>query len=247
MSKVPPPSRRPVQKSAAVAERLEKAILGGKFALGDRLPSEAELGERFGASRTVIREALKRLNARGIVQTINGSGSYVSSVTVGDLQASLQRYTAMMQPGHDFTELFDLRILLEAGAAAMLAESGDAAAHAAVAAAIAEMDAVRDDVPRFADADINFHLGVVKATGNSLLMAIHAAIEPLMRRLASEMYRDTRKTDGIFAEHRKILDAITGRDPDAAAQAMRSHLSASKTQWQRFLGYHDNYPGAGLS
>lgn len=247
MLKPTPVTRRPAQKSSLVADRLERAILGGRFAVGERLPSEAELGEKYGASRTVIREALKRLSARGIVQTINGSGSYVSGVTVGDLKASLQRYTALVPSGEGFLELFDLRIILESGAAAMLAENPNPSRLVPVLKAVDELERTREDVPKFADADISFHLAIVAATGNHLMQAIHSAIEPLMRKLGGVMYADTVKTDALYEEHHKIYDAIISGHPAVAAQNMRAHLIASKIQWEQHTGYHDNYPGAGLA
>lgn len=247
MLKSTPASRRPPQKSSLVAERLERAILAGRFAVGERLPSEAELGEKYAASRTVIREALKRLNARGIVRTINGSGSYVSGVTVNDLKASLQRYTALVPGGESFLELFDLRIILESGAAAMLAENPNPVRLAPVRKAVEELEACRDNVPVFADADISFHLAVVAATGNHLMQAIHSALEPQMRKLGVVMYADTEKTGALYEEHYKIYEAIRDGNPTVASQYMRAHLTASKIQWEKHTGYHDNYPGAGLA
>lgn len=247
MLKSTPASRRPLQKSSLVAERLERAILAGRFAVGERLPSEAELGEKYAASRTVIREALKRLSARGIVRTINGSGSYVSGVSMGDLKASLQRYTALVPGGESFLELFDLRIILESGAAAMLAENPTPLRLAPVLKAVEDLAASQENVPVFADADISFHLAVVAATGNHLMQAIHSAIEPQMRKLGGLMYADTVKTGAIYEEHFKIYEAIRSGNPNAASQSMRAHLTASKIQWEQHTGYHDNYPGAGLA
>lgn len=229
--KMPHSSHTPVQKSAVVAERLEKAILSGRFSVGERLPSEAELGEKFAASRTVIREALKRLSARGIVQTVNGSGSYVSGVTVGDLKGALQRYAALLMPGEGIAELFDLRIILESGAAAMLAERPDPLHMAPVTHYLEEMRQSLGDVPRFASLDMSFHMAIVASTGNQLMQAIHASLEPMMRRLANEMYGVVTGISHWMDEHEHIHAAILKGDPSAASEAIRSHLMASKKLW----------------
>ena len=68
----------------------------------------------------------------------------------------------------------------------------------------------------------------------------------MMRRLAAEMYRDTRKTAGLYEEHLLIFDAIRRGDAAAASEAMRAHLTASRAQWERYTGYGDHYPGAGI-
>ncbi len=233
---------QPIQKSALVAERIEKSIMAGQFKVGERLPSEAQLGETFSTSRTVIREAIKQLNARGIVQTINGSGSYVIDFNVDELKASLHRYTTLIRPEVGYAEMFDLRIMIEAGCTQMLAENPSDEQLAPVAARVEEMRLCQDDVPAFADADISFHLSIVAATGNQLLIAIHSSLEPMMRQLAANMYRDVRKTSGLFREHAEIYEAMRRGDAAAAGQAMRTHLTGSKEQWVKFTGYQKSYP-----
>jgi GntR family transcriptional regulator, transcriptional repressor for pyruvate dehydrogenase complex len=218
-------------KSAQIANDIEQTILTGGYLVGARLPSETELCKRYEVSRTVIREALKRLNASGLVRTVNGSGSFVNAMTMTQLQSSIQRYTAMIEPVHGYLELLDLRLMIESGAARLLAETGHRSRTMPVAAKLDEMRRLQDDIPKFADADISFHMAIVAATENSLLIAVHTALEPMMRRLGREMYRDTRKTSGLFEEHEQIFHAIVRRDAEGAFSAMRAHLTASKAQW----------------
>lgn len=207
---------------------LEERIRGGVLRPGDRLPSETELEKEFGVSRTVVREGLQALKSRGLLESRRGSGTYVARPSRELIGDSLSLYALLQRDGTRYLELMDLRILVETEAARIVA-SGDAPI-ARIAAKLRMMEASVGHPSRFADADIDFHLAVIKASGHSLFYVVAEGL------LTAPSLSFARSTHGlnpsmsarVLAEHRAIHDALEHRDPKAAATAMLSHLRNSK-------------------
>ncbi|MGV2985428.1 FadR/GntR family transcriptional regulator [Microbacterium sp. AGC85] len=205
---------------------LAQRIIDGEIAPGDRLPSEGRLVEEFGASRTVIREALQRLQSRGLVRTRVGSGSY--ALTPPSDTGSESWLTARSEAERD--ELHGLRIAIESEAAAL-------AARAPAPADLGEIDAalttlIEASLPaQSLEADFAFHRAVAAASNNRYLLAMldhlgaRAIILPSAR--IADAQRAAEETAAVLAEHRAIAMAIRRADPLAAAAAMRAHLTAS--------------------
>lgn len=205
----------------SIARALEQAIEVGRYQPGGRLPSERELSDEFGVSRPVVREAIIVLELRGLVQRRHGSGVYVATrapadpATPGDADGPF--------------EVTEARRLLE----------GEVAALAAVAASdqeIAEMEAIidrigdmRSDQATREQADRAFHVALARATQNDVLVGLIETLWDKRYRSPLCVYFFSRARDaGIqppVDEHRLILDAMKARDPDAARQAMRDHLT----------------------
>ncbi|MBI3852066.1 MAG: FadR family transcriptional regulator [Verrucomicrobia bacterium] len=221
--------------SLRLVRDIQKAILKGQFKVGQRLPSEEQLGQDFSASRTAIREALQQLKARGLVRSIKGSGSYVANTDVRYLKESLTRYYWLAQEKTEFTELMDLRLLIESDCAQRLAQARDPEALKHVAKMLGRMRASQRDIDAFADADISFHMAIVGAGGNRLFQAIHSALEPMMRRFAHETYEQTALIAKNLNDHEAIYAAIAKEDPATAQREMRRHLTDSKRNCEVLL------------
>src|ERR1700733_7525849 len=149
--------------SELVREQLEEAILSGKVKVNEQLPTETDLGESFGVSRTVIREALQRLEGQGLVHSRIGSGSYVSPYPMERMKAVLQRFAALNPEAETFMNLLDLRIVIETETCGRLAERHDAEAISDLRGILKRMTQSRKQLDEFAKADMDFHQRISQA------------------------------------------------------------------------------------
>jgi GntR family transcriptional repressor for pyruvate dehydrogenase complex len=213
-------------RADAIARELADRIVAGRIAPGDRLPSEGRLVAEFGASRTVVREALQRLQSRGLVRTRVGSGSYAltpPAPTAGDDWLAARDES-------ERAELHAFRIAVESEAAALAARRSTQGELATMDAALALLGcSTRPD--ETVDADFAFHRSVAAASGNRYLLAtidrLGARTIVLPPARIAEAERDAAETAAVLAEHQAIAAAIRLQDPLAAAAAMRAHLTAS--------------------
>lgn len=207
-----------------VYEQIVERIVAGTLAEGDRLPSEHEFCRMFEVSRPVVREALARLRADGIIESRQGSGSYVRRRPVRDLL----QYGATSNAAQ-LLRCFEFRLALE----------GEAAALAAVRHDTAELRAIRKANDACNDAalkgrlgkqeDLDFHMSIALAAGNPLfpdtMELLHDDIQNGMD-MARSLSKAERKERVLLLrqEHGAVLAAIEDRDPDRARVAMRAHI-----------------------
>ncbi|WOF22235.1 FCD domain-containing protein [Microbacterium betulae] len=213
-------------RAEEIARVLADRIVEGIVAPGDRLPSEAKLVAEFGASRTVVREALHRLQSRGLVRTRVGSGSYALTPPV---PAAGDDWLAARSES-ERAELHAFRIAIESEAAALAARSPSPEEIAAVDDALAALAHARLPVETV-EADFAFHRAIAVASGNRYLLAaldrMGARSIILPRARISDQERDAAEAAAVLAEHRAVAVAVRLADPLAAAAAMRAHLTAS--------------------
>ena len=221
------------QLSGWIADQLEEQILScGK--VGERLDSEQQLCERFDASRTVIREALKILHARGLIQSRAGSGTYIVRPNVQDLSNMIARIIRM--DGIDYKSIFAVRYYLEAAAVRKLAERGTENDFQALEAILRRLCVDDLDVLERRDLDFEFHQSIARMSGNPLLALL---VESM-----ANVFKDVIKT-GIFVaggiedaivRHQRIMDALRARDPELADRRRREHLDQSCVNYQVYYG-----------
>ncbi len=203
-----------------LARSLTEELASGAYPVGARLPAERELAVKHGVSRPTVREAIIALEVQGLIEVRVGSGAYVRRLPGSeDL------------PGFNVSafELTEARLLFE-GEAAALAATQITDEELAEIEQLVEAIAQENNDPRGSEkADRAFHLAIAKATRNG---AIHDAIERLWDLRASSpeaaLLHEKARTANIkpvVDEHSAILQALRGRDPVAARQAMRGHLS----------------------
>lgn len=222
-----PVSRTSLTES--VAERIEEWILTSEQRAGARLPSERELARRFAVSRIVVREALGRLEARGLIDVKAGVGTFVAEPQAAAVSQSLSIYLSRSELGLE--HLFDVRLALEPAMAAAAARSADEESLAAMFATVDLTDGIVRDLRKepealesYAWADLEFHQLLAQASDNPLFDVLLA---PLIDRLL-----DVRRSGALLpgaaaranAGHRKVLAAVAARDPERAAAEMRAHL-----------------------
>lgn len=234
---VAPRVRRPRGLVPEIVAVLGQDIGEGRLQAGDKLPTEAELMERFDVSRTVVREAISRLQASGLVETRHGIGTFVMQPPEPDLTFRIQPHE--LATAADVIALLELRISLESEAAGLAAQArGDdnlAAMRSALAAFQAAIQAASDAVP----SDFQFHVEVARATGNryfaELMSYLGTMIIPRTRLRTAGDAPEGRLAylQRVHQEHERIYHAIEARDPEAARAAMRTHLSNSRERLRR--------------
>jgi len=232
----PATRRRPRPLAFDLVDALGARIREGRFAPGDKLPTEGQVMTEFGVSRTVVREALSRLQAAGMVRTRHGIGTFV----VGPGEGSpFHIGSQQLETLRDVVAVLELRIGVESEAAGLAAQRRTSANLAVMRAALDDftraVEAGRDAV----SADLRFHGEIARATQNdhfaSLLSSLGSKIIPRARLEAGDVVDEERRSylRRINAEHESIYDAIAAEDPDAARAAMRTHLVNSRERRRR--------------
>jgi GntR family transcriptional regulator, transcriptional repressor for pyruvate dehydrogenase complex len=194
---------------------------------GDFLPSEADLSQALGVSRLTIREATRALVAKGYLEVRQGRRPLVLQPN-GSLLSDY--FTSAVRRDPDvLLELLDVRVALEVHAARLAASRPDTENRDAMGAALRMMQNSLDDEQQFHRADLAFHEALVAAGGNRMLLQIIKELaEPMMesrRRSFAGHRRFGNDLQDVVDQHAAILDAVHKDDPDAAAEAMRHHLT----------------------
>lgn len=212
-----------------VVAGVKDKIFAGDLPPGHKLPSETELVEEFGVSRTVVREAVTRLRAEGLVETFQGRGSFVLAVPE---PTSFTVESAAIRSHHDVLDMIDFRLGIECEAAALAAARADAAGAQNVRTALTEFtEAAPDDA---VEADFRFHRAVAAASGNRFYVDLLDSLGPMMIMLPRTRLGDTHSiTDAahaerILREHDAIATAVVDGDPELARAAMRLHLGNTR-------------------
>ena len=238
-----------------VADALQKLIADHHLIPGDRLPSQVELAERLGVSPVTLRQGIRILEQRGLVETRRGSGSIVSAVAAGEVADSIERFSVFGNYQHQ--DLIELREAIEPRGAALAAEraTDDDLARLRELVDHLELTFERRDAGAFADADMQFHLAVAHASRNPLIIAILCGLEKMLRILFDVQRRNIDSEPGTYA-HRLVFDAIHARNPTEAASRMadviaparllEDHPGAMQTVMERFTAAWP-YGGGGRS
>jgi GntR family transcriptional repressor for pyruvate dehydrogenase complex len=219
--------------SGTLVEALRTRIVNGDIAPGEKLPSEPRLSAEHGVSRTVVREAIARLNLEGLVHTRRGSGSYALTPPAADADGGTRPLARSLE---DRLALVEYRLALEVEAAALAATRRTTAQLAALADRL-EALASSDGHPATAmQHDFAFHRLVAEAAANRFLLEALDRLGPQMiamprgrldHRHGSDM-PDSDRFAAVVQEHQAILAALETQDPLAASAAMRVHLVGSR-------------------
>lgn len=220
--------KRQEKLSVQVAEQIIDLIMEGKLKEGDRLPPERELCDLFGVSRTVIREAVSNLEARGLISSITGSGSYISSIRSEHVSNSLGLYITTNNQSVSIKHLLEIRRLIETQVANLAAKRATAADIQALEHIWQEMCQLTNNPASFAEKDLEFHVMLARASGNPLFEIVLKSLTDVLLQLiyiGSEL-------PGTASEacdcHREVIDAIKSHDSDKAAETMVNHLKQSE-------------------
>jgi len=206
-------------------EDLGLAIVSGRQPEGSLLPGDGELIERYGVSRTVVREALKTLSAKGLVQAKARIGTRVRERARWNMfDSEVLIWHARAGFGRDFLlHLGEMRIALEPQAAALAAERASEAQRRTIEEWAEKMAATGADPQAFVRADLGFHLAVADAAGNPFFLSISTLIEVALVAMltVSSPVESRRRLASSVARHRAIAAAIRAGDTEAARRIMR--------------------------
>jgi GntR family transcriptional regulator, transcriptional repressor for pyruvate dehydrogenase complex len=212
-------------------ERLADGIYGqlleniatGKYAVGDKLPTEKQLSESFTVSRPVIREALTRLQSDGFIAARQGAGTFVRNRP----PSRLLRFAGAAGLS-DFLSSFEVRIALESEAARLAAIRRTAADILRINATIAELKAAVASGTATTDSDFDFHRAIANASGNPLIMEIMQALLPPRTEPGASSQIGYISGNRVLDEHSRIAESIIACQPDSAAIAMRYHIDQAR-------------------
>jgi GntR family transcriptional repressor for pyruvate dehydrogenase complex len=232
-----PTAFRSVQRepslSDKVAGQLTEAIMSRHLVPGQRLPSERELGEQFGVSRTVIREAIRSIAARGLVNVTSGRGIEVGEIDSGDVTASMRLFVR----GHknlDYGKVHEVRTAVEvqtAGLAALRA-TPDALARLRQLCDSHQESIAAGDMPAASETDFQFHRELALASGNELLLAMLDSIADVLREVRNQALVHAGVAETGLKAHRWILECVNAGDPESARRAMEKHLTEAERHWR---------------
>jgi DNA-binding FadR family transcriptional regulator len=222
--------------SRGLADQLAEQIKSGRLAAGARLPTEEELSRAARVSRTVVREAVAALRADGLVVTRQGVGAFVSAAPQ---QAPFRIDADGMRSIADMLHVMELRLGVEIESAGLAAERATKPQLRAIAAALEAMDRAAAQGKDAIDQDLELHSAIAEATGNPqfprFLQFIGRHLIP--RRIVSGMPQSMggqrAYLELLQAEHHAVVEAIRQRDPKAAREAMRRHLTRSVERYRK--------------
>jgi GntR family transcriptional regulator, transcriptional repressor for pyruvate dehydrogenase complex len=206
-----------------IVDQIQQQILSGALKPGDQIPAERDLADRFGVSRTAVREAIKSLTEKGLIEVFVGRGTFVTSLSPDRVVESIT--LLLRNEPHNVASLQEAREMLEVPTARLAAERRSDAHIARLRAITAEMEEEQSISPRLVDGDTEFHVEVARATGNPVLVLLSQTIVALLR--SERLYREDRDAflPEALASHRRIIEAIADRDGERASSAMTEHLA----------------------
>lgn len=210
--------------SAAIAARLQQAILDGQYVHGARLPPERELAQHFGASRSTVREALRRLEEMRLLSRRIGSGTFVNYRPAPNGNYIAERTSPL--------QLIEVRQALEPCIARLAAVNGTAHDLERMAEALAKVENCNRDRETFSAADEQFHLIMAECTRNPLLVWLYQQINEVRSHAQWHSMKDQiltpERIDEYNAQHRALYEALKSRNVDAAVTMIEQHLEKAR-------------------
>jgi len=219
-----------------VVQHLQQQIQSGQIKPGDKLPTESAVMETLGVSRTVVREAISRLQASGQVETRHGIGTFaLEAPTTHNFRIAEQD----MATADDVIAVLELRISLETEAAGLAAQRATPEQLTAMAAALHGFSMAIHSHSDAVPSDFQFHMEIAKATGNrhfaELMTYLGTQIIPRTRIKTADQAPEGRQAylERVHGEHESIFNAIRNHDTEEARAAMRTHLSNSRDRLRK--------------
>jgi GntR family transcriptional repressor for pyruvate dehydrogenase complex len=214
-----------------IAGILEQAIIGSEIK-AEKLPSEQELSKRFKVSRTVIREALKVLKERGLIQPKNGEGSYISRPNTDTISSAINRIVQMDNISND--DLHNMRLILETAGAKLAARNAKPEEIEHLENILEQMSDETLKLNKRILLDADFHIGIARASGNELLGMFVDVMTLLLKDYMSQGFFGVTRIRNTLSQHKKTLEAIKAGAGDKAEAAIYDHLVAARNDVSKY-------------
>lgn len=205
-----------------VIDQITQSVMSGKMRAGDQLPTEPELAEQFGVSRTVVREAMKALSLQGLVDVTPGRGTFVTQPPAEIVITSL--LLMLKLEDHSLDDLMAARRLLEAPIARLAAENAQTSDIETLEANLRGMRTSLNDPDAFLEYDTAFHGHLARATHNMVLTVIAQPIILMMRSIRHSMAAVPDMAMRALHFHQALYEAVVSKDGAAAEKCMLEHL-----------------------
>jgi GntR family transcriptional regulator, transcriptional repressor for pyruvate dehydrogenase complex len=214
-----------------IVQQIEESIVKGDLKPGDQLPAERELAQRFGVSRTAVREAVKALREKGLVEAYSGRGTFITDATTQAVRQSLDLMVKIGQ-ADGFHHLAEVRAILEPEIAALAASRMQESELASMREAVTVMDRAGQDPDAYIEADLDFHLALAEGAANPLILSLLDSIVGILLEQRLRIFRVPGGPERGQIHHKRILAAVERRDSERARQAMREHLEQVRNDSQ---------------
>jgi DNA-binding FadR family transcriptional regulator len=206
-----------------VVGEIQGQILDGGLPPGSMLPSERELCEQLGVSRTALREAVRMLVTKGLLETRPGVGTVVKQIGSDQISESIG-FMLSQDKNLTLLHLHNVRRMLETEIAKLAARNANEANLARLREIMAEMEKALDDPEEFSLLDAEFHRALADSTQNPLLGILLDSIRDLFLDIIIQVQVRTHQVENTLPEHNRIIAEVANRQPERAAEAMRIHL-----------------------
>lgn len=217
----------------ALLQQLIDKIISGEMAEGSTLPNEAELTDRFGVSRTTLREAMQHLSALGMIRSRTRAGTTILPRENWNYLDPLV-LDATLKFGTDdrfYTSLIDARLLLEPAAAAQAASNATARQLFQISKSFEDMvEANARDTEAWSRADLEFHTAIINASGNWVYRQFATAIRAALLASFRLTNRASQSHEQAILKHQEVLEAIRMRQPDVARNAMEKLIGVARSE-----------------
>lgn len=230
---------RPARASHDIVQQIKNQVFTGRIPAGNRLPSENELCETFGVSRTTVRDALRVLESQGFVEIKVGAGggAFVTEPRHETVTESLSNMLKMQNV--DIEQLAEARLVIETSIVALAAKRATAKDLATIEEAIAEARAGQNSGdPHFTPHSVSFHVALAQAAKNQVLLFTVNSFRSLFYETIEKLVPDPDMQARAIDDHQKILDAIKERNAEKAERIMRAHLRYFKIRAARLKPPH---------
>lgn len=229
----PAPAQRAFE---TVLSWIEGRILTGDLKVGDQLPAERELAKQLDVSRAAVREAVRTLQAQGVLRSSVGAGSAGGTTVTAVSAQALVRLLRLHVALHQFSvsDMIESRVALERLSVRLATETSDPEVLARVLARVEEMDTLRADRAAFNDADTEFHLAIAEAAGNQLVADMTVAIRESLRQPLLDSFRQVADWDALVGclqdDHWAIYQAMAAGQAGEAEDRLEQHI---RSAWAR--------------
>lgn len=221
-----------------VANELINMIRDGKLQPGQKLDSVQQLAENFSVGRSAIREALTSLRAMGLIELRQGEGTFVRKFEPSDITYPIDQ--ALLMDKDDIVHLLEVRKILETGVAITAAMQHTEKDIANMKSALLDMKEATGNQKLGEQADLNFHMALVKATHNPLLISLMSHVSDLMVEAMKEarriwLFSKVSTLEALYEQHARVLKYVENKEPEQARTAMLDHLNSVENMLKDYI------------